>query len=92
MARKYRKIISDQSDFEHVQYAVRISKSYGTNYGGLVCFDELAGSGGIYLEVFASKDTPEEQIQKALSIAFSERDIVSYVVRICPAEWLVEKE
>lgn len=85
--RTYKKIYSKPEDFEHVQYVMRWVNQMGT-FAGLPYLDELAGAGGIYLELQAHEDTPEEQIQRALAEAYSQRDVVSHAVRISPKEWL----
>lgn len=91
MPRKYKKIYSKPEDFDHVQYVMRWANQIGT-FAGLAYLDELAGPGGIYLELQAHEDTPEEQIQKALAEAYNERDVVSHAVRISPKEWLEVKD
>lgn len=87
MARRYKKIQSTIEDRAHVERAVRWSNKAGT-FAGLIYFDEIVSSAGIYLELMATEETPEEQIQKALREAYSERDVVSHAVRICPKGWL----
>ena len=87
MPRAYKKIYSEPEDFDHVQYVMSWSLRVGT-FAGLAFDDDLAGIGGIHLELQAHEDTPEEQIQKALSEAYSQRDVVSHAVRISPKEWL----
>lgn len=87
MARRYIKIQSNSEDRDHVESAVRWSNKAGT-FAGLVYFDEIVSSAGIYLELMVTEDTTEEQIQQALSEAYSERDVVKHAVRVCPKEWL----
>lgn len=87
MPRKYRKIYSEPEHFDHVQDVMRWANKIGT-FAGLAFDDDLAGMGGIHLELQAHEDTPEEQIQKALAEAYHERDVVSHAVRISPKEWL----
>lgn len=89
-SRKYRKILSTPEDFEYVQRVLMWSNKIGS-FAGLAYNDELAGPGGIHLELQVTEDTPEEQIQKALNEAYYERDVVSHSVRISPKEWFTPK-
>lgn len=56
---------------------------------GLPYEDELAGQGGIHLEILAHADTSEETIKQAIRAGYSERDVVSHSTLICPAEWFI---
>lgn len=84
------KVTAHPDQEEHVRQSVAWNRKWGQSLGGLYFNEELAGPDGMSVQLFITKDTPDEVLLSAEHSARDEGDVVSIHALVVPEEWLEE--
>lgn len=85
MQLKMRKATEDERD--SILRTLEWCEGHNVKLDGLPYDDQLAGPGGIHLNLLVSPGTSKERIEAALKQGYRERDVVYHTVTEVPEAW-----